>query len=249
MKSLQPTLIKSPKWDRNDITRISKASLLKIIGIETITLKGNKMTNLIEIWKQVKWFFPAKKVKEKETNATSLSLLCNYNAHYSKNWHEEKIMIRIGSFNYGHSHPLGKLISSSLFYKRIYLISLLCNLYPLNYWLLITVTWKIRLRWYGDSMSGHLFWRGFIDDILHLWMPRKIEALFIELLLANFVQINLQDFVYALMLFDQFLILAAALDRISGLDEPCHLFKYLQCPKYVKEYLLCSLLHMISLLK
>jgi hypothetical protein len=66
-------------------------------------------------------------------------------------------------------------------------------------------------------MSSFFLRRLLVYDVFHLWMLGKINALLVKPFSADLFQEDLQDFVDALMLFYQFLVLASALDGIPRL--------------------------------
>lgn len=67
--------------------------------------------------------------------------------------------------------------------------------------------------------------RRLVDDVFHVGVLGKNNALLVELVHTDPLQKHLQNLVYTLVFLDQFLILATALDRVSSLDEHCHLLE------------------------
>lgn len=64
-----------------------------------------------------------------------------------------------------------------------------------------------------------------IDDVLHIRVLAERQALFVELFRPYFIYEDLQNPVYTLIFFDQFLVLTATLDRVACLNEQGHLFE------------------------
>lgn len=80
-------------------------------------------------------------------------------------------------------------------------------------------------------MACNFLRRCLIDDVLHMRVLAETQTLFVELLRAHFVYEDLENPVYTLIFFDQFLVLAAALDGVARLNEQGHLFEDLECAR------------------
>lgn len=80
-------------------------------------------------------------------------------------------------------------------------------------------------------MTCYLFRRSLIDDVLHFRVFTEAHALFVELLRAYIISEDLEDPIYTLIFFDQFLVLTATLDGVASLNEQGHLFEDLECAK------------------
>jgi hypothetical protein len=77
-------------------------------------------------------------------------------------------------------------------------------------------------------MACNFLRRRLIDDVLHMRVLAEAKALFVELLRAYLINEDLENPVYTLIFFDQFLVLTATLDGVAGLNEQGHLFEDLE---------------------
>lgn len=112
----------------------------------------------------------------------------------------------------------------------------------------LAIAGEVRLRGDGDRVAGLLLGRLLVDDVLDLGVPAEGEALLGEELWSDPLSECLKDLVDAFVFLDEFLVLAATLYGVPGVDEAGHLLEDLESPAWSLDYLRCNLLDMMSLL-
>lgn len=94
----------------------------------------------------------------------------------------------------------------------------------------LAVAGEVGLRGDGDCVAGLFLGRLLVDDVLDFRVPAEGEALLGKELGTDLFCECLEDLVDALVLLDEFLVLAAALDGVAGGDEAGHLLEDLERP-------------------
>lgn len=112
----------------------------------------------------------------------------------------------------------------------------------------LAIAGEVGLRGDGDRVASLLLGWLLVDDVLDLGVPAEGEALLGEELRADLLRECLEHLVDALVFLDEFLVLAAALYGVPGVDEAGHLLEDLEGPAWGMIYLRCNLLDMMSLL-